>query len=176
MSGWGDAIKKLECVNHACKCYRAGLEKLVQVWRNLFRWSYKMTVDLQRRWRRQLASCAIRMRSKEPDREKKQWSHLREISLMVLSIILLAYKDIAQMILYYLGTTPHQIQDVMLLYSILHQIIFCKPNTWRGFFQNSLSNYIYMRDVWNDDIQTISARLVVKAGQLIDNVTTSIAD
>ena len=23
--GWGYAIKKLECANHACKCYRAGL-------------------------------------------------------------------------------------------------------------------------------------------------------
>lgn len=28
--GWGHAIKKLECANHACKCYRGGLEKLVQ--------------------------------------------------------------------------------------------------------------------------------------------------
>ena len=28
--GWGYAIKKLECANHGCKCYRGGLEKLVQ--------------------------------------------------------------------------------------------------------------------------------------------------
>ena len=28
--GWGYAIKKLECANHACKCYRGALEKLVQ--------------------------------------------------------------------------------------------------------------------------------------------------
>ena len=28
--GWGRYIEKLECANHACKCYRSGLEKLVQ--------------------------------------------------------------------------------------------------------------------------------------------------
>ncbi len=28
--GWGYAIKKLECANHACKCYRGALERLVQ--------------------------------------------------------------------------------------------------------------------------------------------------
>ena len=28
--GWGRDIKKLECANHACKCYRSGLEKLVK--------------------------------------------------------------------------------------------------------------------------------------------------
>ena len=28
--GWGHAIRKLECANHCIKCYRAGLEKLVQ--------------------------------------------------------------------------------------------------------------------------------------------------
>ena len=28
--GWGQAIKKLECANHACKCYRGALEELVQ--------------------------------------------------------------------------------------------------------------------------------------------------
>ena len=30
VSGWGSAIKKQECANHACKCYRAGLEALAQ--------------------------------------------------------------------------------------------------------------------------------------------------
>ena len=25
---WGRFIKKLECANHACKCYRGALEKL----------------------------------------------------------------------------------------------------------------------------------------------------
>ena len=28
--GWGRYIKKQECANHCCKCYRSGLEKLVQ--------------------------------------------------------------------------------------------------------------------------------------------------
>ena len=28
--GWRHAIKKLECANHCCKCYRGALEKLVQ--------------------------------------------------------------------------------------------------------------------------------------------------
>ena len=28
--GWDHAIKKLECANHACKCYRGALERLVQ--------------------------------------------------------------------------------------------------------------------------------------------------
>ena len=28
--GWGRYIKKLECANHYCKCYRGGSEKLVQ--------------------------------------------------------------------------------------------------------------------------------------------------
>ena len=30
VAGWGRAIKKQECVNHACKCYMAGLEALVK--------------------------------------------------------------------------------------------------------------------------------------------------
>ena len=28
--GWGHAIQKLECANHACKCYRGALEPLIQ--------------------------------------------------------------------------------------------------------------------------------------------------
>ena len=27
---WGQYIEKIECANHSCKCYRSGLEKLVQ--------------------------------------------------------------------------------------------------------------------------------------------------
>ena len=30
VAGWGRAIKKQACANHACKCYRAGLEALAQ--------------------------------------------------------------------------------------------------------------------------------------------------
>ena len=58
----------LECANHACKCYRGALEKLVQ--NNS---SYKGTGGLTCKMRKRLVSaarCAIRMQSKEPDRKK----------------------------------------------------------------------------------------------------------
>ena len=63
--GWGHAIKKLECANHACKCYRGGLEKLVHE-----NSSFKGKGGLTQKMRRRLTSaarCAIRMRSKESD-------------------------------------------------------------------------------------------------------------
>ena len=66
--GWGHAIRKLECANHACKCYRGALEKLVQE-----NSSYKGSGGLTMKMRKRLVSaarCAIRMRSKEPDRKK----------------------------------------------------------------------------------------------------------
>lgn len=66
--GWGYAISKLECANHICKCYRGALEKLVQENR-----SYKGSGGLTEKMRKRLVSaarCAIRMRSKEPDRKK----------------------------------------------------------------------------------------------------------
>ena len=28
--GWGRAIEKMKCANHACKCYRGSLERVVQ--------------------------------------------------------------------------------------------------------------------------------------------------
>ncbi len=65
--GWGYAIKKLECANHACKCYRTGLEKLIQ--KNS---QYKGSGGLTEKMRKRLVSsarCAIRMRSREPDRK-----------------------------------------------------------------------------------------------------------
>ena len=65
---WGRAVKKIECANHACKCYRSGLEKLVQ--NNP---SYKGKGGLTQRMRKRLTSaarCAIKMRSKESDRKK----------------------------------------------------------------------------------------------------------
>ena len=64
--GWGYAIRKLECANHACKCYRGSLEKLVQ--QNS---SYKGSGGLTEKMRKKLVSaarCAIRMRSKESDK------------------------------------------------------------------------------------------------------------
>ncbi len=66
--GWGHAIKKLECANHVCKCYRGALEKLVQD-----NPSYKGSGKLTLKMRKQLVSsarAAIRMRSKEDDRKK----------------------------------------------------------------------------------------------------------
>ena len=66
--GWGHAIKKLECANHACKCYRGALEKLVKE-----NSSYKGSGGLTERMRKRIVSaarCAIRMRSREPNRKK----------------------------------------------------------------------------------------------------------
>ena len=66
--GWGYAIKKVECANHACKCYRAALKKLVQE-----NSSYKGKGGLTTKMRKRLVSAArsaIRMRSREPDRKK----------------------------------------------------------------------------------------------------------
>lgn len=65
---WGHAIKKLECANHCCKCYRGALEKLVS--QNP---SYKGSGGLTEKMRKRLVSaarCAIRMRSGEQDRKK----------------------------------------------------------------------------------------------------------
>lgn len=65
---WGRHIKKVECANHACKCYRSGLEKLVQE-----KPSYKGRGGLTKKMRCRLTSaarCAIKMRSKEPDTAK----------------------------------------------------------------------------------------------------------
>lgn len=66
--GWGYAIQKLECANHACKCYRGALEQLVQS-----NPSYKGSGGLTSKVRKKLVSaarCAIRMRSQEVDRTK----------------------------------------------------------------------------------------------------------
>ncbi len=50
---WGPAIKKLECANHACKCYRGALERLVQE-----NPSYKGSGGLTQRMRKRLVSTA----------------------------------------------------------------------------------------------------------------------
>lgn len=65
---WGRDIKKLECANHACKCYRGALERLVQD-----NPKYKGVGGLTSKMRQRLVSatrCAVKMRSKEPDRKK----------------------------------------------------------------------------------------------------------
>ena len=48
----GHAIKKQECANHACKCYRSALEKLVQ------KPAYKGKGGLTERMCKRLASAA----------------------------------------------------------------------------------------------------------------------
>ncbi len=63
--GWGHAIKKLECSNHTCKCYRGAPERLVQD-----NPSYKGSGRLTLKMRKRLVSsarAAIRMRSQESD-------------------------------------------------------------------------------------------------------------
>ena len=64
----GCHIKKLECANHACKCYCSALEKLVQE-----KTLYKGRGGLTQRMRQRLTSaarCAIKMHIKETDINK----------------------------------------------------------------------------------------------------------
>ena len=59
-----NAIRKVECVNHACKCYRGALDQENS--------SYKGSGGLTTKMRKRLVSaahCAIRMRSQETDRK-----------------------------------------------------------------------------------------------------------
>ena len=58
--GWGYAIKKIECTNHACKCYRSSLEKLVQEHPSYKGSGVHLTLKI----------CAIRIRSMEHDKKK----------------------------------------------------------------------------------------------------------
>ena len=65
---WGHTIKKIECANHACKCYRGALEKLVQD-----NPSYKGGGRFMKEMRQKLGSaarCTIWTRSKETDAKK----------------------------------------------------------------------------------------------------------
>ncbi|VDI57174.1 Hypothetical predicted protein [Mytilus galloprovincialis] len=63
---WGKFVTKIECSNHACKCLRSNLEKLVNDNPN-----YKGQNKLTKTTRVNIVSavrCAIRMRSKESNR------------------------------------------------------------------------------------------------------------
>ena len=65
---WGRDITKLECANHACKCYRGALERLVQD-----NSSYKGAGKLTKKMRQRLVSaarCAIKMSSKDTNRKQ----------------------------------------------------------------------------------------------------------
>ena len=63
---WGHAIQKAECANHAIKCYRGALEKLVQE-KPKYKGKGKLTEKMQKRLTA-AARCAIKMRSKHPDK------------------------------------------------------------------------------------------------------------
>ena len=66
---WGRDIKKLECANHSCKCYRSSLEKLASDNPN-----YRGKGGLTQKMRKRLtcaARCAIKMRSQGSDRAQQ---------------------------------------------------------------------------------------------------------
>ena len=66
--GWGRDIKKSECANHFCKCYRSNLEKLAAE-----NPAYKGKGGLTSKMRKRLATaarCVIKMRSGESNRAK----------------------------------------------------------------------------------------------------------
>ena len=63
---WGYAIEKLECANHAVKCYRTALERLVQD-KPSYRGKGKLTESMRKRLTK-AARCAIVMRNKESNK------------------------------------------------------------------------------------------------------------
>ena len=63
---WGYAIQKIECANHATKCYRSALEKLVND-NPSYKGKGKLT-DAMRKRLTKAARCAIKMRSMESDK------------------------------------------------------------------------------------------------------------
>ena len=66
--GWGHAIQKVECANHAVKCYRGALEKLVSE-KPQYKGRGKLTVVMRKRLTT-AARCAIKMRSTESDAKR----------------------------------------------------------------------------------------------------------
>ena len=64
---WGCHVTKLECANHACKCLRSSLEKLVED-KPYYKGKGKLTKQLIIRISKGVR-CAIMMRSKETDRD-----------------------------------------------------------------------------------------------------------
>ena len=68
VAGWGRHIKKLECANHACKCYRSTLEKIVTA-NPAFKGKGGLTKKMGQRLT-SAARCTIKMRSKESDTKK----------------------------------------------------------------------------------------------------------
>ena len=66
--GWGHAITKQECANHAVKCYRSALENLVKD-KPQYKGRHKLT-EPQRKRLASAVRCAIIMRSKEVSENK----------------------------------------------------------------------------------------------------------
>ena len=64
---WGYAIRKIECANHATKCYRSALEKLVQDNKS-YKGKGKFTETMRMRLAK-AARCAISMRSCESNQQ-----------------------------------------------------------------------------------------------------------
>ncbi|KAJ8298756.1 hypothetical protein KUTeg_022816, partial [Tegillarca granosa] len=65
---WGKSIGKVECANHICKCLRSNLEKLVDenpLYKGKNRFPKSLRVRLVSSVR-----CAVRMRSKEEDKNR----------------------------------------------------------------------------------------------------------
>ena len=65
---WGHVITKIECANHAIKCYRGALEKLAQENPD-YRGKGRLTSNMRKRLTK-AARCAIKMRSAIPDRKR----------------------------------------------------------------------------------------------------------
>ena len=65
---WRHAIKKLECANHAIKCYRGALEKLVQE-KPHYKGKGRLTESMRKKMTK-AARCAIKMRSTIPDKRE----------------------------------------------------------------------------------------------------------
>ena len=64
--GYGHSIRKLECANHAVKCYRSALEKLVQE-KPQYKGKGKLTETMRKRLAT-AARCSIKMRSTVEDK------------------------------------------------------------------------------------------------------------
>ena len=65
---WGHAIQKKECANHAIKCYRGALERLVQE-KPQYKGKGKLTATMRKKLAT-AARCAIKMRSGEKDTKR----------------------------------------------------------------------------------------------------------
>ena len=76
--GWGRAIRKLECANHAVKCYRSSLEKLIQE-KPKYKGKGKLTESMRKRLTK-AARCAIKNRSAERDRKQAIQQLRRDLS------------------------------------------------------------------------------------------------